>query len=175
MNLFHVNWQLLHQMSFRKHRIKEQPVLTFEQLRHEVSGHRSSRVIISWPCLLDGLPSYFTANKLAAALMMSSSDDQPTTAATPSLSKEALVRLNEVCNDCNESTDRVRVFDWLQRFPSQVGREKKTTKGELNSQNVKRCLACRSCTSVSLNLSDDYTLKQKKASAGFNQLTVKSS
>lgn len=117
-NIFHSNWQLVDQMSF-------QQVLTFEQLRHEVSSCRSSRVIISWPCLLDGLPPFFTAIKLAVALMMISRYDQPNTTAAPLLSKEAPVHLNEVCNDCNVNQDCTLVFGWLQHFPSQVGRKKK--------------------------------------------------
>lgn len=78
-------------------------VLTFEQLRYEVSRHRSSHVIIRWPCLQDGWLPKFTANNLAVTLMMSSSDDQPTTTTAPLLLKEAPVYSNKVCNDCNET------------------------------------------------------------------------
>ncbi len=104
-NTFHLKWQASGPDVFLKTLSRGAEVLTFGQLRREVSGCRSSRVIISWPCLLDGPPPYFTANKLAVALMMSSSDDQPTTAAAPPLSKEAPVHSNEVCNDCNVTQD----------------------------------------------------------------------
>lgn len=89
-NTFHHKWQLTDQVSL-------QQVLTFEQLRHEESSCRSSHVIISWPCLLDGLPPFFTAIKLAVALMIISRYNQPSTTTTPPLSKEAPVHLNEGC------------------------------------------------------------------------------
>lgn len=115
-NTFHQNWQLMDQVSF-------QQVLTFKQLRHEESSCRSSHVIISWPCLLDGLPPFFTAIKLAMAVMIINRYNQPSTTTAPLLSKEAPVHLNEGCNDCNANQDRMLAFGLLQHFASQVGRE----------------------------------------------------
>lgn len=116
-------------------------VLTFEQLRYEVSRHRSSHVIIRWPCLLDGWLPKFTANNFTVTLMMSSSDNQPTTTTALLLLKEAPVYSNKVCNDSNETQDHMAGLCLTATLCFTSWQGEKTTQGKVNLFKRSKCKA----------------------------------